>query len=122
MTSSAKMACMSRGFEMSALASTVESSAFLLIVSPPVCQAWMMVLRNFGISEDVASIDTKRLAPGSRIDFADTVDVVVERFLEEAPAFVSSVLTSLVLLAFAPRPAPSRSLWGLSKASDPYSR
>ncbi len=51
-----------------------------------------MQIPHFRIPEDVASVNTQRLASGLRIDFAEAVDVVTEHFLEEPLALVSSVL------------------------------
>ena len=77
---------------------------------------------EFGITQDVTGTDVKRFGSCERVHFADAVDVIVECFLEESPSLVSSILTGLVLLAFAPRTPPGGSLWGFSGSSDLHFR
>lgn len=57
---------------------------------------------EFWITQDITWIDVKWFGSCERVDFADAVDAVVECFFEQSLTLVSSVLTSLVLLAFAP--------------------
>jgi hypothetical protein len=46
-----------------------------------------MQILQFRIPEDISSMHIERVAPGQRIDLAQAVNVIMERFFEEALTF-----------------------------------